>query len=109
VLSAEELDAQPIGPRTGIRCGHGRRRAVREDVEGSGHFNEPESAILRGFRVAYKSGAAVRRVFLELQRIVARNDAVDRAGKPNHPLLVFDICGLVGGSESVPGQVCRLW
>jgi len=49
-------------------------------------------------------------IFLELKHVVAGNNAVRiAAGKLNHALLVFDICGMIGlgkcGTSLVLGKV----
>jgi hypothetical protein len=51
--------------------------------------------------------AALAWVFLELKRIVARDDAVRRAGQLDHALLVLNVGGLIGFGESGAGFVFR--
>ncbi len=47
-IAAEELHAQPVGPRMGVRRRHRGHVAVGDDVKGRGHGYEFEIHILRG-------------------------------------------------------------
>ena len=49
--------------------------------------------------------AALRRVLLELQRVVAGNDAIDGAGKLNHAFLILDVCRVIRIAERGAGHV----